>query len=389
MAGRRPELKKKIDADRVSEFVSSLISEDMHAKRVQSLASGVIGVVHSASLCIHAIGRGLAAVRGLVDKHAVKQIDRLVGNRGIRMKELFPSWISYLLADRTKIRVNMDWTEFDGDDHSMLVCSLQSSHGRSAPLIWRTVIKSQLKNRRNSIEDELLQQLRECIPNSVHTTLVADRGFGDQKRYEQLTELGFFYIVRFREGIRVESNDGEVLNAGDWVGRSGRMKTLKNATVTGNSYPVQMVVCVKERGMKDAWCLAVSDPTLKGSEAKNLYGRRFTIEETFRDMKDLRYGMGMSWTTIGRTDRRDRLFFIAAMAHALLTLLGQAGEDAGLDRLLKTNTSKKRTLSLLRQGLIWYDRIQTMPEERLEKLMSHFSKVVANHSVFSQVFGVL
>lgn len=32
--------------------------------------------------------------------------------------------------------------------------------------------------------------------------------------------------------------------------------------------------------------------------------------------------------------------------------VGAAGEAAGLDRLLKTNTSKKRQLSLLRQGLI-------------------------------------
>jgi hypothetical protein len=41
---------------------------------------------------------------------------------------------------------------------------------------------------------------------------------------------------------------------------------------------------------------------------------------------------------------------LAAMAHALLTLLGRAGESIGLDRQLKANTVKRRTHSLFRQG---------------------------------------
>jgi hypothetical protein len=34
-------------------------------------------------------------------------------------------------------------------------------------------------------------------------TIIADRGFVDQKRYEQLTGLGFDFIVRFRQNILV------------------------------------------------------------------------------------------------------------------------------------------------------------------------------------------
>lgn len=52
--------------------------------------------------------------------------------------------------------------------------------------------------------------------------------------------------------------------------------------------------------------------------------------------------------------RRYRLIFIGAFAHMLLTLLGAAGERCGLDRTLKSNTSKKRQMSLYNQGLHWY-----------------------------------
>jgi hypothetical protein len=167
------------------------------------------------------------------------------------------------------------------------------------------------------------------------------------------------------------------------------MQVLRDVSVTAEQHAVSTVVCVQDKGMKDAWCLAVSDAALTGQEAKKRYGKRFSCEETFRDLKDWRFGMGMYWHTIGDPGRRDRMFLIAVLALALLTLLGEAGERAGLDRILKTNTSKKRTLSLFRQGLRWYDLIPNMPEERLRILMSSFAEVVAEHEVFRGLLGTL
>jgi len=41
----------------VHRFVDGLLGEDMHAKRVLSIALAVTGVLHAANLAIHAIGR--------------------------------------------------------------------------------------------------------------------------------------------------------------------------------------------------------------------------------------------------------------------------------------------------------------------------------------------
>lgn len=51
---------------------------------------------------------------------------------------------------------------------------------------------------------------------------------------------------------------------------------------------------------------------------------------TFRDAKDVHFGMALSATDIRNTDRRDRLLFLGAIAHALLTLLGAAVSAAVL-----------------------------------------------------------
>jgi hypothetical protein len=111
---------------------------------------------------------------------------------------------------------------------------------------------------------------------------------------------------------------------------------------------------VKAKGMKEPWHLATSHGEKTGAEIVALYGKRFTIEESFRDQKNLRFGMGLSDTRIGDPARRDRLLLVSALAIVLLTILGAAGEAIGIDRHLKANTVKKRTISLLRQGLMHY-----------------------------------
>jgi hypothetical protein len=76
-----------------------------------------------------------------------------------------------------------------------------------------------------------------------------------------------------------------------------------------------------------------------------------------------------------------------AFAVVLLTLLGAAGEALGYDRMLKTNTVKRRVHSLFRQGCMLYDLIPTMPETRLRPLMQRFSRMLNDQPLFADVFG--
>lgn len=141
-------------------------------------------------------------------------------------------------------------------------------------------------------EYRVIERMHACIAPEMRITLLADRGFGDQKLYRLLAALGWDYVIRFR-------------------GRS-------RSSVVG------------------------------ASRSRN-----------FLDTKNLRFGLGLSATHIGTPARRDRLLLIAAIAQALLTLLGGAGEACGLDRTLKTNTSAKRQMSLFNQGVYWYEAIPT------------------------------
>ncbi len=373
---------------RTTELLESIFKEDVHVRRIFSLSQAVVGVLHATSLGIHAIGAGLAAAQNLDPKHTVKQVDRLLSNVGISVWDIFESWVPFMVGQRKDIVVALDWTEFDADDQSTIVLSLVTSHGRATPLIWNTVVKSELKNNRNKYEDDLLVRFREVLPPDTEVLLLADRGFGDQKLFDFLKELQFHYVIRFRGNIYVTAKDGERRKAVDWMNKDGRSIALRKATITADDCPVETVICVHDKKMKEPWCMA-SDLRISATMAIKRYARRFTIEESFRDLKDSRYGLGLSSTRIGRPDRRDKLILIATLAVYLVTLLGAAGEALGMDRRLKTNTSKRRTLSLFRQGLFWYSAIPNMSDDRLEPLMIKFNELLRNQPLIIEIFGII
>lgn len=378
-----------LSAKSIEAFVTRVVADDLHAKTVMSVANATLGVLHAASLCIHVIGRAYAYMTGNDGKHGVKQIDRLLSNEKVSPWALAGSWIAMVVGPRKDLLIALDWTDFDKDDHTTLVASLLTRHGRATALLWKTVRKSELLGQRSAHEDRLLEHLKASLPEGVRATIVADRGFGDQHRYAHLTQLGLEYIIRFREGILVTDQYGVQKPGTEWIAKNGRATKLESMAVTADCHVVPALVLVHDKRMADAWCLATSRADLSASEVVKYYGKRFTIEETFRDTKNGHLGMGLSSTHIKNEDRRDRLMFIAALAHMLLTLLGAAAESCGLDRTLKTNTSAKRQLSLYNQGLHWYMAIPNMREARLEMLVAAYGAILMEHQFTRELFAVV
>src|SRR3984893_14217014 len=140
-------------------FIDRLYGHDLHAKRIDSLAAATLGVMTGASLAVAMIGQALAQARGLVTKQAIKQVDRLLGNVGIDVWESFARWVPHPVGLRNDIVVAMDWTDFDGDGQATLALNLVTEHGRAAPLLWLSVWKDELKDRRNDFEDACLRRL--------------------------------------------------------------------------------------------------------------------------------------------------------------------------------------------------------------------------------------
>ena len=105
-----------ITVDDAAKALLAMVGQDMHAARLLSLAGAAVGVIVSSSLSIHAIGRGLAAARALTDKHAIKQVDRLLSNAMLNPWNIAYVWVPFVISNRTAVIINFDWIEFGVDD---------------------------------------------------------------------------------------------------------------------------------------------------------------------------------------------------------------------------------------------------------------------------------
>jgi hypothetical protein len=343
-----------LDLEHTRGIVHAIFDPAIHVARVRSIANGVAGVLEASMVSIGAIGRAYACLSQITTKSGIKQVDRLLSNDGVALDEVMPAWVRHVVGDTPSVVVAMDWTDFDDDDHTTLCISLITTHGRATPLVWHTVNKSELQGRRTGHELSLVTKLHQWLSPSTQVEVLGDRAFGYRELYELLSKLGWDYTLRFRDNIRIwEAGDDELsLRASAYVPANGRVRTLIRPRVTDARFEIPAAVFVKRKGMKEAWCLATS--RVDGDTSVRAYSRRFTIEETFRDTKDITFGAGLRATHIRNAARRDRMLLLIAIAHTALTVLGAASEASGLDRTLKANTVKRRTMSLLNQGLHWY-----------------------------------
>jgi hypothetical protein len=99
--------------------------------------------------------------------------------------------------------------------------------------------------------------------------------------------------------------------------------------------------------------------------------------------------MGLSATHIGTPARRDRLLFLAAIAYALLVLLGAAGERCGLDRTLEANTVAAGPCRSTSRGASGSTPSPPCARYASTSRWPHYDECVREHAILREIFSPL
>ena len=254
--------------------------------------------------------------------------------------------------------VALDWTEFAKSDHSTLVLSVIAHDKRATPVLWKTAHAAE--------SSELPSKMSFWSDSVRHFSTHSDHAFGRSRLRKSchvsvLRALQIDFVIRFKSSLLIGSSDGEMQPAAQHIPKHGRTYSITSAHITSERAEVPHIVLKHAKGMKESWCLASSRADLKPSEVVNLYGRRFTIEERFRDIR-MAFRNGVSAVQMESTQRRDRLLPYHRACADPASHSGAAGEALGMSRLLKANTVKSRVHSLYRQAKPICNFSQTCPK---------------------------
>ena len=87
-------------------------------------------------------------------------------------------------------------------------------------------------------------------------------------------------------------------------------------------------VCVHDRKMDEPWCLVAPATVPTPVLIRSLRSKRWGFEAGFPPSRTSRFGMGLS-SMHARAQTGGTLLLISALAIAMLSLLGAAGERTG------------------------------------------------------------
>ena len=305
------------------------VCTDLRLSQAKTLADLAAAALHVGRVSLAAIGRKLAGPAAA--KHRIKRTWRFCANRLVTVSDAMAGLIRRLCkrrrvkpGRRRKVKplvIAFDWTDIRSF-HTLMAAAVMK--GRAVPLLWATYTKWKLAKSQNNLEEGLLRLLRTLIPEGVPVILLADRGFGRTELAKVCQQLGFRYAIRIKPDVYVEGAQYRG-NLQDYPVKKGMAVVLRDVRYRKADPVTQHVVIRWKEGLPkkrdEPWFL-MTDLRRPAAALTDLYGKRMTVEELFRDDKSKRNGFSLRHTKVTKADRIDRLLLVLALAYWLLCGVG-------------------------------------------------------------------
>lgn len=376
--------------------------DGMHAARWSALWRVVLALIGGRKLWLTALGRSLAAETS--PKHAIKAVDRLLGNRRLHDERVAVSaaLAKAIVGDRGCVIVLVDTVEIR---HKVVgfVASV-AHHGRSLP-IWSTVVKALRPNA--ACCRAFLDGLASVLPNGCHPVLVTDGGF-ESNWFEEVEARGWDYVGRVR-GQTAFSDGGQRYRCKDLHTLAGRRaKNLHGLAFPMTKPRSRRLVLSKmpvskhrrrrtRRGVdndtnyrhyrKNAHepLILTTSLTCSPQAVVDVYRARMQIEQNFRDLKNHRWGWSLRHCGSNDKRRVELLLMIGSIATFVQHVVGLAGECEGLQRRYQANTVRhRRVLSVFVLGglLLTSTSAVSLPANAVPRALTALRRAVLDVAAF-------
>jgi len=364
-------------AQKVSHKILNNACPWMHAARRIALAVTVLAAIDERRLSVTGLGRAIDS--DAKEKHCIKRADRLIGNEHLysEYQEVYHSFAQMVIGTVRRPVILVDWSDLDPYKNHFLLRASVAVDGHSLSL-YEEVHDLDTKEK-PATHKSFLNQLKKILPDGCHPIVVTDAGFRTPW-FRLVEELGWDWVGRLRNRHLVRASEDEAWfrakelyeNANatpKYLGQKqltrraklqchfvlykgkpkGRSKTTCNGERARSKHSEQ---CAQRE--REPWLLVTSLPAISKLAKKvvSIYSTRMQIEESFRDVKSVRFGIGFELNLSRSAERLQILLLVAMIATFVLWLLGMAARNSQQHMQYQANTVKDRqVLSAIYLGL--------------------------------------
>lgn len=329
---------------------------NLHAKRAQALISVTEALLYGGRASLSAVALHLS--RSCAFKHRLKCVDRLLGNAALhrRRADLYQALAQRWLHGVTQWLVVVDWSVVTPDQRWHLLRASVVLEGRSVTLYEEVHPQQRLGH--PQVHRAFVRQLRRLIPPGCHVIVMTDAGF-HSPWFQLIAQQGWAWLGRVRGINRLYlGKDGGWQPARALYTQASHTAQDLGAGAYARSNPVPARVILAKRPAKDRhnvtihgqrrtsrsstnnaraarepWLL-VTSMTLSHLSAQavvKLYAQRMRIEQSFRDTKNLRVGLGLCSVRSRSASRLEMLLLLVHLANFVQRLLGESVRQQQLE----------------------------------------------------------
>jgi len=293
----------------------------LRRSQAKALAQIVFGAMRCRRVSQADIGREMETAT--TPKHNIKRVSRFVGNGRVNIAEGCRGLVRIAAkASGGCLVVAVDWVDIG---RFKVLKAAVPLRGRAVPILFAAYPKWRLKKSQNQFEEAFFDLLARLLPASTWTIIVADRGFARAELVSFLRELGMNHVIRVSSGATFTSETFSGRLSGHGVTEGGH-RVLGWGRYTARHPVERRVIVTWERGNEEALVLG-TDLDWSWRKIVAVFERRMSIEELFRDEKNIRYGWGLRQTKVGNHERLARLLLVLAFAYLLLVTMGLVCRD--------------------------------------------------------------
>ena len=355
--------------------IVSFVTPKMHATRQKAVIDCVHSLANGNAATVTSIGRGIHS--SALEKHNIKRADRLLSNAHLlREQTLVYAAICQLFCKSKHPTISIDWSDLDASGTHFLLRAALTFDGR--PITLYQEVHPLSTKEKPAVHQQFLYTLSVLLPSNCKPVIVTDAGF-KAPWFRQVKALGWYFVGRVRKPNFYSTDRGVHWQCISQLFAKATQRPKKyeadiarykpfTCTLTlykqkskgrhvhnaDGSFKCSKATKTHSRGNTEPWLLASNLPAPKNHSRQvvAIYRQRMQIEESFRDMKSAKFGLGFEQNCSTKRHRISVLLLLINLACLALILLGVGITVAKKHRQFQANTEReKRVLSFHTLGL--------------------------------------
>jgi hypothetical protein len=294
---------------------------------------------------------------GTGPKEREQRLYRFLNNIRLTPEGMIPLHVALACGTKLRERLPMilDQTTIRGIETLLIGLVFE---GRVLPIAFSCFMKRFIYKSQNILEHSLILAAMSCFPVEFRPLLILDRGYARVALLIHLRQEGIPFLCRAKRSVMVYLHgqmEGKTL--GRFKIRPGQLLRYSVLYHSQKKEPLDLIIYFG-KGYKEPWYLLVpSGTSLTAEEIVDLYAKRMSIEQGFRDWKTHLGVRGLIFFGDNPAPRLTRLLLAFSLSYLLCLSLGSTEEAQAVRAFAEIKRHKPRhgttrTLSVLSIGIL-------------------------------------